>query len=162
MAGKNCQSCRHTHSHTHTHVHIYPPCHDAHQETPSRLLAPRAPPVRVDILRKHTQYQKCARTGAETDLCRCTWLMLCFFFFLETGMFFSPLLWDSVLRFVTSSHLASPNPGRCRHNTLVGWEETDGAGLPQIFSSWDLSPVKKKLQNVHFLAKQTHLIWLKT
>lgn len=106
MAGKNCQSCRHTHSHTHTHAHIYPPCHDAHQETPSRLLAPRAPPVRVDILRKHTQYQKCARTGAETDLCRCTWLMLCFFFFWRQVCF--SLHYSETLCSVSSLRLTSP------------------------------------------------------
>ena len=173
MVGKICQSCRH--KHTDAHTHMYAPCHDVHPGTPSQLLTPRAQPVQVDILQEHTQHQKYTHNGTDavTDPSVCIRCCALCCLFPYRYPFFLLLFWH--LCFLTSSHPNLFIRARCRHNTLVGYEQTDGETLQcflfNSFSWRDLSLLENdphcrksstKAEKIHHGAKcsaWTNTMW---
>lgn len=172
MAGKNCQSCKHNHMHTHIHT----PCRDAHPDTLSQLLTPRARPAQVDILHKWKIYTQFARTGAATDLCVCVRsLSALLFFYSQTGIC-SSFHYSNTLFCVFSLPLILFRRGAGITHLLVTRRQMEKdysassifIQRPRPFSAGKLSPLlemqhkgsKNSSSGQTAQPKQTHTVWL--
>lgn len=166
-------------NHAGANTNTYPPCHDVHQGSPSQFLTPRAQPAQMDILQKHKHTRASDiknthtvfRTGAERDLCACVVLLSS-----VLSVLLSSILTLPALTPLTSSDPDSVIPARRRHNTLVGYEETDGERLlfffyihwaAETFYCWKIIPSAGKAAQRQWkliiwpnCSTQTNTMWL--